>query len=309
MTSGFLVKKAGALSLLQDRGRFGYQALGLTSGGPMDEHAALWANHLLANDINAPLLEITLGNVVLEALGNSRIAVTGADCGFAINRVAGENWSVHWVSAGDRLNFGWMRNGVRCYLAVSGGFRVSPEFGSVSTVVRESIGGLSGAPLKVDQVLPYEPMAKSQGRIQAVPYRFRPDYQRSPLTLRLIPGYQYHAFSQAERIRLFESPYTVLPESDRMGYRLSGLSVRPEVKGILSEGIAYGAVQIPPDGQPIILMKDRQTLGGYPKIGTVLPLDLYALSQSRAGSEVMFERVELDEAQSLMRSFYRFFGV
>lgn len=306
---GFTVIKAGALSLLQDRGRFGYQSLGLTSGGAMDEHAACWANHLLKNHPDDALLEITFGNVELEAQLTGLVAVTGASCGFSINGEDRENWSVHEVCPGDRLHFGWMREGTRTYLAVVGGFQVAPEFGSVSTVVRESVGGIAGRAVAVGDLLMYSEADSTDLQHTSVPFRFRPDYNPSALHLRVIAGYQYAAFSEDERDRFFSSIYKVRPESDRMGYRLSGPSVEPALRGIYSEGIAFGAVQIPADGQPIILMKDRQTIGGYPKIGTVLPLDLFHLSQCRAGTEVIFKLIELDEAQSLMRDFYRFFGI
>lgn len=305
---GLKVLKAGGLALLQDSGRFGAQGMGLTCGGAMDEHAARWANRLLHNTPDAALLEITLGNLVLEAEVPTQIALTGAECEVTINGALCQNWCTHGLKAGDRLHIGWARSGMRGYLAVVGGFRVVPEFGSVATVVREGVGGLDGGALKAGQTLPLQPRPDADKPRRCVPPAYQPKYECEVLPLRLISGYQYEQFDPQVVAALYSASYRLAAQSDRMGMRLAGPAVVPPVSGILSEGISFGAVQIPPDGQPIVMMKDRQTIGGYPKLGSVLPLDLFRLSQLRPGGQVSFVPIQLAEAQLLMRRFYRFFG-
>lgn len=308
-SDSFKVIKPGSCSLLQDEGRFGYQHFGITTGGAMDETAARWANRLLGNSSNAVLLEITLGNVQLEATADAWIALTGADMGLRINGEKKSNWQSHFVRKGDSLVLGWAVSGVSAYLAVVGGFQLSSEFGSCSTVKREQLGGLTGNVLEAGDELHFSSVPKSDFPCsRAVPSRYIPDYSEAVI-LRVIKGYQAEQFPENSVKKFFASSYKVSPESDRMGFRLKGETIETGVSGLLSEGIAYGAIQIPADGQPIVLLKDRQTLGGYPKIGSVLPLDSYKLSQCRAGSEVNFKEISLKEAQQLMQSFQRFFSI
>ncbi|MDI3324418.1 biotin-dependent carboxyltransferase family protein [Pontibacterium granulatum] len=307
MQQGLTVITPGPLTLIQDLGRFGLQHQGLTSGGAMDEVAARWANRLLGNDANAPLLEITLGHLEVVANVASWIAITGAECDLRINGAAKCNWSVHSVMPSDRIKLGWSRSGVRVYLAVVGGFRVVPELGSVATVVREQMGGLDGKPIEAGMLLPCDDSRITFNGVPAVPFRYRPDYDETPLRLRLIPGYQFSAVEDGAVAALLSEPYKILPQSDRMGYRLQGAPVISGLNAIHSEGVTYGVVQVPPDGQPIVLMKDRQTIGGYPKLGSILPLDLYQLSQRRAGQMVLFELISLQEAQQLMVKYAQFF--
>jgi biotin-dependent carboxylase-like uncharacterized protein len=308
MANGLRVLKAGSLALLQDCGRFGAQGMGLTCGGAMDEHAARWANRLLHNRVNAALLEMTLGNVAFEADVAVQIALTGAECDARINGEPCQNWCSHRLEVGDRLDIGWARSGMRSYLAVAGGFSVTPEFGSVSTVVREGIGGLDGGAVKAGQTLPVAATTPDGVSSRCVPSGYVPDYEAERHRLRLVPGYQHAQFDASLLDAFYAAEYRLMAQSDRMGMRFSGPPLVPPVAGILSEGICFGAVQVPPDGQPIIMMKDRQTLGGYPKIGAVLPLDLFRLSQLRAGTRVYFEPVTQARAQALMCRFYRFFG-
>ncbi|WP_027330408.1 biotin-dependent carboxyltransferase family protein [Marinimicrobium agarilyticum] len=297
MTSGGLkVIKPGPLTLLQDLGRFGYQHLGLSPGGAADEHAFRWANRLLGNDPNAPALEVTLGGVCLLVERPLQIALTGADQQANVNGRPINPWCTHTLAEGDRLQFGFSNSGVRAYLAVRGGFDVAPCFGSVATVTREKMGGLdgSGAPLKEGDVLPCPDTRAVFGR--TVPSRFIPDY-RKPVTLRLMISERRGWFSAAALERLYRTAYRLSSRSDRMGARLEGETVASRVKGIVSEPIPFGAVQVPPDGLPIVLLKDRQTIGGYPKIGTVHPLDAFALAQCQPGGTVRFAPATLEECQ------------
>ncbi|WP_397471686.1 biotin-dependent carboxyltransferase family protein [Rheinheimera sp.] len=295
--SSYTVLAPGVLSLLQDLGRFGQAALGLTTGGPMDPQSAYWANRLLSNPQGSTLIECSIGGLQLKANGSSYIAVTGANAALTINGKAAQAWTTHKVSNGDVIELAMASQGLRCYLAVAGGFDVKPQFGSTSTVLREGIGGLNGNKLQAGDSLPAAQVT-SLPRLQ-LPVQYRPQFNRI-LTLRLIEGYQAASFASTERQRFYLNSYQVTPQADRMGYKLKGSAIRCQQSQLLSEGICYGAVQIPPDGQPIVLLNDRQTLGGYPKIGSVLSLDCALLSQAGAGVEVYFTPISAEQAHNAL---------
>lgn len=295
--SGFEVIAAGVLSLLQDNGRFGQSALGLTTAGAMDAPSARWANRLLGNDYGAPLIECSVGGLQLRTNTSSYIAVTGAELPLSINGKTAELWTVHKVQPGDVIELGMVSQGLRAYLAVAGGFAVTPQFGSVSTVLREGIGGLKGNKLQSGDVLAAQPV--NQLPRLSLPLAYRPQFNRI-LTLRLIEGYQVESFPVTERQRFYLNSYKVTPQADRMGYKLTGTAIHSQQSQLLSEGICYGAVQIPPDGQPIVLLNDRQTLGGYPKIGSVLSLDCALLAQAVAGTELYFTPISPEQAHNAL---------
>ncbi|WP_445767139.1 5-oxoprolinase subunit C family protein [Rheinheimera sp.] len=295
--SGFSVIAPGVLSLLQDSGRFGQSALGLTTGGPMDAPSAAWANRLLGNNTNATLIECSVGGLQLRANMPSFIVVTGATLPLSINGKTAEQWTVHQVQAGDVIELGMVSQGLRAYVAVAGGFSIAPQFGSTATVLREGIGGLSGNKLQAGDTLSAQTVNKLQR--QRLPARYRPQFNQT-LTLRLIEGYQASSFSSTERQRFYLHRYTVTPQADRMGYKLNGTAIKCQQRSLLSEGICYGAVQIPPDGQPIVLLNDRQTLGGYPKMGSVLSLDCALLAQAGAGTEVYFTPISPEQAHNAL---------
>lgn len=305
MSSGLRVVKPGPLTLLQDLGRFGYQHLGLSPGGAADEHAFLWANRLLGNASNAPALEVTLGGLCVLAERPLQIALTGADQQASVNGRPIKAWCTHELAEGDRLQFGYSNNGLRAYVAVRGGFDVAPCFGSVATVIREKMGGLDGwgAPLQADDALPCREISPVPER--GVPPRFIPDY-RQPLTLRLMVTERKDWFSAEALERLYRTEYRLSSRSDRMGARLEGDAVEALVRGIVSEPIPFGAVQVPPDGLPIVLLKDRQTIGGYPKIGTVHPLDAFSLAQRQPGSSIRFAPVTIEDCTREWNEFRRF---
>ncbi len=303
--TGMTVIKPGMLTLLQDLGRFGYQHLGLTPGGAMDEQAFLWANKLLGNSPDSAALEITLGGLELRVQESTRIALTGADMQASCNGVALANWQTHNLMAGDHLRFGFSRTGVRAYLAVAGGFPVVPAFGSVATVVREGMGGLDGRgrPLRQGDCLPCA--AARCDMVRRVPPRYIPDYSRC-LIVRVVEGQHCALFDEADRRRFYAGEYRVSNQSDRMGVRLDGPTLHPGRGGIVSEGINFGAVQVPPNGQPIVLLKDRQTIGGYPTLGTIHPLDAFALAQRQAGQVVQFAKADQEQTSRDCKVFYRF---
>lgn len=295
--SHFEVINPGILALLQDAGRLGKHQIGLTSGGPLDPEAFYWANRLCQNPNNSTTIEITVGGLQLKAHTDTHIAVTGADMPLTINGEARDNWRSHAVSAGDSIQLGYASEGCRSYLAVSGGFNIEPMFGSSATVVREGIGGIKGTPLQKGDNLPCCSHAGTEH--WQVPQNDRPSYSKQ-VTLRVIPGYQEHSFSRFQQRLFFHNTYTVSDRCDRMGYRLEGPRLQSSIEGILSEGICLGAIQVPADGQPIILMNDRQTIGGYPKIGSVLSLDLAKLAQLTPGGKVSFAAITIDCAHNAL---------
>jgi len=298
--SGLLVTNAGVLSLIQDGGRFGAFNLGLTNGGPSDSLAFYWANRLCGNELNASAIEVSIGGLRLTAQVNCTIAVTGAPMPLFINDKPVPLWRSFAVKAGDNINLGFSSQGVRCYLAIAGGFVVKESFGSTSTVCRESVGGLCGDKLNVNDVLLCKPLAElvNKPKNLMLVEAEQPIYTNEVI-LHTVLGYQRQHFSSVEKRMLFSSEYQVSKHWDRMGYRLQGRAIKADIEGILSEGISYGAVQIPADGQPIVLLNDRQTIGGYPKIGSVISQDCGKLSQLRQGDKVHFEPISISQADNM----------
>ncbi|GAB3112412.1 biotin-dependent carboxyltransferase [Aestuariicella hydrocarbonica] len=287
----------GILSSLQDAGRFGQHQIGLTNGGPMDPLAFHWANRLCENNAGATAIEISVGGLKVQAQCATRIAVTGAEMPVSINGSEAERWRTHHLQPGDTLELGYSQNGCRAYLAISGGFQVEPSFGSSATVVREGIGGLNGQALTAGDTVKCAEDTRSN--CWSVPEEERPQY-RKEVTLRVIPGYQEHTFDPVQQRLFFHNSFTVSDRCDRMGYRLTGPHVKSNIEGILSEGICLGAIQVPADGQPIILMNDRQTIGGYPKIGSVLSVDLAKLAQLMPGDNVSFHPITIHCAHNAL---------
>lgn len=274
----------GPLALLEDLGRSGLQWQGLATGGPMDRTSHILCNRLLQNAADAATLEVHFGGLEAEVTVATTICVTGAELPVSVNGEPRSSWEVFKVSPGDRIAIAAGGRGCRAYLGVAGGFRAKPQFGSRATVPREQLGTI----VKAGDVLPCE--ASKRGVLLRLPRRFRPSINRK-LTLRLVPGYQYRAFSLRSRRSLYERPWTVSAQSDRMGCRIDGSPLTAPTGAFISEGIASGSVQVPPDGRPIILLQDRQTIGGYPKLGAVVEADLDRLAQLVPGGEVVFAPV------------------
>ncbi len=285
---GFRVNQPGLLSLLQDSGRFGQHRIGLTNGGPLDAAAFNLCNRLLQNPANSTLIEVSFGGLQLEARVDTFLCVTGAQMPLSINGNARDHCRVHPVQAGDRIQLDYATNGCRAYLGVADGFDIPPSFGSAATVMREDIGGLTGGKLQAGDEL--ECAEIRQRRQLFIPPEMQTHYHND-ITVRVIPGYQQARFPRLQQRRFFSSAYTVSDRCDRMGYRLEGPAIECEIEGILSEGICQGAIQIPADGQPIVLLNDRQTIGGYPKIGAALSLDTALLAQLTPGATVHFAPV------------------
>jgi biotin-dependent carboxylase-like uncharacterized protein len=297
------VVQSGVLSLLQDSGRYGQHRLGLSNGGPMDREAFHYCNRLLQNSPASTAIEISVGGLQLESLVDTYICLTGAPMPLSINGQEKSLWAVQRVYAGDIIQIGFARSGCRSYFGVADGFTIKAYFGSTATVVRENIGGLRGHSLQVGDQLPC-PTTTARKQYYLAD-RDQPRYQNT-LTVRVIPGYQQRHFNRVEQRRFFGSTYKISERCDRMGYRLEGPVIKCDIEGVLSEGICFGAIQLPPDGQPIVLLNDRQTIGGYPKIGAALSLDAARMTQLVPGSSVHFAPITHHTAHKALQLAQRF---
>ena len=291
--SGFRVLEPGILSQFQDEGRFGHHAMGLTTGGPVDGEAFYWANRLAGNQQGDTVIEVAVGGLKLESEVATLIAVTGAVLVLTINGQAKALWQSHPVGPGDVVDLRFAEKGMRAYVAVSGGFTSKPVLGSTSTVLREGMG----TALIKGQTLECGAQVRES---MALPMECIPSYA-DEVFLRMVPGYQFDRFSNRAREKFLGSRFTVSNRSDRMGICLEGSMIESPSEDLLSEGICLGAVQVPPDGQPIVLMNDRQTIGGYPKLGSVLSMDLWKLAQCRPGEWVSFKVLSIEAAEGAVR--------
>lgn len=290
----------GLLTTVQDLGRTGYQRFGVSVSGAVDPRSAAVANILAGNPDGEAVLECTVLGPQLRFDAPAVIAVTGADLGPTLDGVPVENYRALRVQAGQTLRFTGPKCGCRAYLAVSGGLDVPEVMGSRSTYMKAKIGGWHGRKLEKGDVLPLrapetEPKAL-ENRALAPEFRGRSEY-----TLRVVMGPQDDAFTPGGVSAFLSGVYTVTPEFDRMGCRMEG----PEIEhngsaDILSDGIAFGAVQVPDSGQPIVMLADRQTTGGYTKIANVISADFRILGQLKSGDRVRFEKVSLAAAQEAL---------
>ena len=298
--SGLQVLRPGPQSLLQDDGRWGYQHLGVSPSGPLDMLAAAWSNRLLGNRWGTPLLEIALGGVELISQIDTWLALTGADLPISVDGHEVPGWSRFPIRCGQQLQLGYARSGQRAYLAAVGGFQARAQLGSVSVQLREGLG----AALAQGDVLRCAP-ASLDGCV-SVPWPWQPDYRAKPL-LRVIPGGDAVRFAENQLEAFFQRGWQLSPASDRMGARLLGEPLSVPARQ-WSQGISGGAIQVPADGQPIILQADRPTMGGYPLLGWLHPLDRGRLAQSPAHADLRFTPVSLSDAQDQLRECYRFFA-
>ncbi|WP_346836669.1 biotin-dependent carboxyltransferase family protein [Microbulbifer sp. SAOS-129_SWC] len=305
MTDFATVERAGPQTLIQDSGRRGQQHLGVSVSGSADSHAAGWANYLLDNSASAALLEICLGPFALRFAAATWVALAGADCGWRLNGQPLQNWATSLIPAGGLLEGGIARSGLRSYVALAGGILTPSVWGSRATNVGERLGGLDGRALADGDQLPYT--AAARARATCMPAEFARTYSRR-VRLRVVPSNQFEQFPAAQRQRFFAHTYQVSPQSDRMGVRLQGAALEPVPGNLISEAVAPGAIQMPGNGQPIVLMPDCQTIGGYPKLGHVYRVDLDHLAQARPGDEVQFELGDLREAQAELARLRRFFA-
>ncbi|MCA1773737.1 MAG: biotin-dependent carboxyltransferase family protein [Halomonas sp.] len=296
--ASLVVNQVGPLALIQDAGRFGVGHLGITQGGAADWIAFYWANWLLGNPLNSAALEIVMGGgLTLEAEGEVTLALTGADLAATLDgEPLAPNASVT-LRSGQQLVFQQPRQGLRAYLAFPGGLEAPEVLGSRSCTVREQLGGLqeNGQPLKAGERLTWrgnthQPRTLPEGLALRMP--------TSGCRLPMVLGSQVASFSGNSLYQAFNTPWQVDNRADRMGVRLTGPVLGGTLKGIVSEGIPLGAVQVPPDGQPIVLMNDRQTIGGYPRLGALTPSACATLAQCLPGTQVWLTPVSASQAQA-----------
>ncbi len=298
--SAIKVIAPGGYTTIQDKGRFGFQHMGIPVSGILDGFAFTLANFLVGNPENTPVMELTVMGPSLEIGKEMDIALTGAEMGISINGIPMNQWSSIRVKPGDLVTMGQVQSGCRAYLAFSGGIRVPEIMGSFSTYVGGKIGGFKGRPLQKEDVLETGEIPLLT-RKRVIPEPFIPIYQ-SRVTVRAIPGPQADYFDTG-LTTLFQSEYMVTVKADRMGYRLKGDSIPIKngmPKSIVSEPSMPGSIQIPADEQPIILLVE-QTVGGYAKIATVISSDLPLIAQTTPGDTIRFESVDLKTAHDLTR--------
>lgn len=306
------VVTGGLQTTIQDLGRVGHQRQGVPVGGAMDRLAVRLANLLIGNADGAACLEAPLIGPALTFDEETLIAITGGDLEPTIDGHPVPLWHAMWVEPGTTLRFGRAKLGARAYLAVAGGIDVAPVFESRSTYLRAAFGGCDGRALKSGDVLHASPRSAIADRmcaaLRAPGRRFvaarwsistgmRPAYGDDVL-VRVLAGAHYDELPTEARSAFFDATFRVSTSSDRMGYRLDGPALalaRP--LELLSEGVTFGTVQLPPGGSPIVLMADAQTTGGYPRIAEVASVDLPLLAQLKPGDRLRFRLVALDHAQ------------
>jgi antagonist of KipI len=290
----------GPQTTVQDAGRRGQLRYGIPPSGPVDARSFTLANRLVGNVDGEAALEFTLIGPRLRVEGPCTAAVTGAVVPVTVNDAPAPRWTTLTLAAGDVLRIGPARAGVRGYVAFAGGIDVPPVLGSRATYLRGRLGGLDGRALRRDDVLrlgPASPAPRRAVRPDAIP-----DWQESP-ALRVVLGPQADRFTDEGIAAFLGGVYEVLPQSDRMGARLQGPRIA-HARGhdIISDGVALGAVQVPGDGQPIVLLVDRQSTGGYTKIATVCSFDIPRVGQAKPGQRIRFSAIDVREAQRLSRA-------
>ena len=290
----------GPQTTVQDLGRPGQLRYGIPPSGPMDRASFVLANRLVGNPDGAAGLECTLVGPRLTTDAPCVVAVTGAEAPVTVNDADAPRWSALRLAAGDTLRIGPARAGVRAYVAFGGGIAVPPVLGSRATYLRGRLGGLDGRALRRDDVLALGEAPPAPAR------RLRPGAVpawNGDVTLRVVLGPQADRFTGEGIATFLGHPYEMLPQSDRMGARLRGPRIA-HTRGhdIVSDGIALGAIQVPGDGQPIVLLVDRQSTGGYTKIATVCSFDIGRLAQVKPGQRLRFAAIDVTEAHRLRRA-------
>jgi len=304
-----VVRKPGVLASVQDLGRHGHRQLGICPGGALDVLALTLANRLVGNADRAAGLELTMGGCELQFEADTRIALAGDDFGASLDGVPlWPCWSVP-VAAGQTLRLaganagGTKKPGVRSWLAVAGGIDVPPVLGSRSTDLKAGFGGLQGRALRKGDRLPTGIAMLDAAQRERRPFGIRgPDWgpaeDDGAIALRVLPGPEFELFTLAAREQLWGERWRITPQSNRMGSRLEGAELRRKRSGdMLSSGVIPGTIQVPPSGQPIILMGDAQTTGGYPRIGVVIRADLWKLAQAPLNGRLRL--VQVDQPQAL----------
>jgi biotin-dependent carboxylase-like uncharacterized protein len=301
--AAFEVLQPGILTTIQDLGRYGFSQFGVPPSGALDPYSLRVGNLLVGNREEETVLETTLTGLKIKALKEVVLSITGGDLGPTLNGDPLEMWRTHVLVEGDIVHFKKIRTGCRAYLAVGGGFVVPKIMGSCSTYLSGNFGGLEGRKLRRGDIL-YTPNIPSP--LDKLGLRFPLDWIHpfeKEISLRVVPGPQNYHFTEEGLQTFFSSPYQVTPQCDRMGIRLEGPKIerRPNVEeSIISEGLISGAIQVPGDGKPIIILTELVT-GGYTKIATIISTDLPKVAQLKPGDQVRFMSISIEEAHDLLK--------
>jgi biotin-dependent carboxylase-like uncharacterized protein len=297
------VLEPGVLTTIQDLGRYGFSQFGVPPSGATDIFSLRVANLLVGNREEEACLELTVMGLKIKALKEVVIAITGGDLCPTLNEEPLEMWRTHLLVEGDVITFKKVRAGCRAYLAVGGGFAVPKIMGSCSTYLSGKFGGLEGRALRRGDILYTFDISPSLNKLG---FRFPKDWI-SPLEkevpLRVIPGPQNHHFTEKGSQTFYSSSYQVTPQCDRMGVRLEGLKIerRSDVEeSIISEGLISGAIQVPGDGKPMIILTELVT-GGYTKIATIISTDLPKVAQLKPGDRVQFKPISIEASHDLFK--------
>ena len=316
------VVKPGLLTTIQDEGRKGYEKFGIVVSGAMDIFSLNLANILVGNNINEACLEATVLGPELKISENTLIAITGGDLLPTINGVSVENNKPIFIKIESILSFKGLKKGCRAYIAFAGGFLIPKVLESKSTYIRGKIGGLNGRALIkgdiikvgkktnlsekiINSLLKYK---EKSGFIEAMWFVKNPfDYTTKNQVIRVFEDMQYSLADEESLNNFFNKSYTVTSKSDRMGYRLEGSKIKFKEKiEMISGEVSLGTIQVPPDGNPIILLADRQTAGGYPKFVHVIKADIPLLAQLPPNSTIKFKKVSIYEGENLYYNNYKY---
>ena len=294
------VEEPGLFTTVQDLGREGFGALGVSASGAADAISLRLGNRMVGNHEGAAGLEMTLLGGTFIFPEGALLALTGSDFGAALDGKPVELRSSFEAKARQTLRLGPTRTGARCYLCVQGGIRVEMSLGSASTHILSGLGGHEGRALRKGDLLR---IGKESGAIHERRLTARALKELQPRrVLRVTEGPQSDWFPESARRLFYESRYRVAEESNRMGIRLEGAIVPvPSGGEMISEGVSLGAIQVPEGGKPIVLSVEQQTTGGYPKIANVISADFHSLGQLRPRDEIRFERVDWETARDLLR--------
>ena len=292
------VINGGILTTIQDSGRYGYQELGIPTSGAMDDYNFRLANILVGNKLDEAVLEMTYFGPTLKFNEELTIAITGSDMSPKINGEPAPMYETIKVKAGDTLQFGKVDEGIRSYLAFGGSIDVPVVNGSKSTHIKTKMGGINGRALKPKDELNI--IKSKEKTMRKIPEKYLPKFSHCNI-LRVVLGPQDDYFTEKGIHDLFRSGgYQVTKDFDRMGIRLRGTEIEhKETADIISDGTNFGSIQVPANGQPIVLLADRQTTGGYTKICNVITPDLHKLAQMTFLDKVLFQKVTIEEAQKL----------
>ncbi len=296
------VNNPGMYTTVQDLGRKDYEQYGMPVSGSMDQYAHRVANLLVGNKESEAVFEMTILGATYTFEEDTVISITGANMMPMLNNKTQVGmWRSILICKGDTIKFNGAKSGCRCYLAIAGGIDVPKVMGSKSTYVRAQIGGFEGRPIKKEDMIAISESELVQLNGRFINSKYIPKYDKK-IELRVVLGPQDDAFTKNGIEIFFNSIYKVSNEFDRMGYRLEGKKIEHEKPAdIISDGIVKGAIQIPGHGNPIIMLSDCQTTGGYTKIAHVISSDLWKIAQAKSGDEIRFKSIDVYESHEIFK--------